>query len=127
MDKMYIRVDRALRLRATKEATAKFFAMLGAYDRDIQSILDTTGDYRIAVERLNTFGAELGYRFKFSEYTEQRLNDILENNLMERFRNRSKQELNKLYGKENAYVDTDSFWKLHSIIPFSDNVSPVDR
>lgn len=127
MDKMYIRVDRALRLRATKEATAKFFAMLGAYDRDIQSILDTTGDYRIAVERLNTFGAELGYRFRFSEYTEERLNDILENNLMERFRNRSKQELNKLYGKENAYVDTDSFWKLHSIIPFSDNVSPVDR
>lgn len=90
MDKMYIRVDRALRLWGTKEATAKFLAMLNEYFRDIQIILHTTGDYRIAVERLNIFGSELGYRFKFSEYTEQRLNDILENNLMECFRNRSK-------------------------------------
>lgn len=124
---MWIRVDKGLRLRASKEATAKFFALLGAYDRDIEAILDMDCDYRIAVERLNTFGAEISRSFIFSQYTEERLNDVLENNLMERFRNRAKMALNTIYGKGATYVDTDSFWKLHSIKSFSDDVSLVDR
>lgn len=119
MDKMWIRVDRALRVRGSKLAVVNFFLALQEYDKDITTILDTTGDYRLAVDRLNSFGAELGQRFYFSEYTEQRLNDVLENNLMERFRNRSR--------KENTYVDTDSFWELHTIKPFSDDLSSNDR
>lgn len=127
MRKLWIRINSELRVRGSRLAVVNFFLALQEYDKDITTILDTTGDYRLAVDRLNLFGAELGQRFYFSERTEQRLNDILENNLMERFRNRSKQELNKLYGRENIYVDTDSFWELHTIKPFSDDLSSNDR
>lgn len=125
--KLKIRITRDLKIRGSHRAIVEFFFMIADYDRDITRILDSTCDYREAIERLNRLGYEIGNRFSLSDISEFRLDDVLGNNLIERFRNRTKLELNRVYGKECVYADTDSFWKLHSIEPFSDDVPLIDR